>query len=130
MSNDWVLFRYADILFVKAEALMRKNGNKATTEAVDLVNSVRQRAFTEAAWEKAKYTVASLTMDEFLAERGREFAFEGLRRQDLIRFNKYVTTSWWDKDASNDATRNIFPIPYKKLQANPNLVGNAANEKF
>ena len=96
MSNDWVLFRYADILFMKAECLMRKNGGTATQEAVDLVNSVRQRAFTDADWDAAKYTTSSLTMDEFLTERGREFAFEGLRRQDLIRFNKFIETSWRD----------------------------------
>ena len=34
-DNDWVIFRYSDVLFMKAEALMRKNGNKATQEAVD-----------------------------------------------------------------------------------------------
>ena len=131
MSNDWVLFRYADVLFMKAEALMRKNGGTATQEVVDLVNSVRQRAFAPEDWEAAKYTTTTLTMDEFLAERGREFAFEGLRRQDLIRFNKFIETSWWDKSSTTDETRKIFPIPYKKLQANPALgEGNAANKTF
>ena len=131
MSNDWVLFRYADVLFMKAEALMRKNGGTATQEVVDLVNSVRQRAFAPEDREAAKYTTTTLTMDEFLAERGREFAFEGLRRQDLIRFNKFIETSWWDKSSTTDETRKIFPIPYKKLQANPALgEGNAANKTF
>lgn len=130
MSNDWVVFRYADILFMKAEALMHKNGDKATTEAVDLINSVHKRAFAAADQSKALYTTATLTMDELLAERGREFAFEGMRRQDLVRFNKFVTTSWWDKEASNNDRYNIFPIPYKKLQANPNLKENRANEMF
>ena len=130
MSNDWVLFRYADILFMKAECLMRKNGGKATAEAVELINSVRKRAFAAADQEAALYTTATLTMDELLAERGREFAFEGLRRQDLVRFGKFVTTSWWDKNASNNENYNIFPIPYKKLQANPNLRPNKANGMF
>ena len=116
---------------MKAEALMRKNGGTATQEVVDLVNSVRQRAFAPEDWEAAKYTTTTLTMDEFLAERGREFAFEGLRRQDLIRFNKFIETSWWDKSSTTDETRKIFPIPYKKLQANPALgEGNAANKTF
>ena len=48
---------------------MRKNGGKATQEVVDMINSVRQRSFKAEDWEKAKYTTATLTMDEFLAEK-------------------------------------------------------------
>lgn len=129
-DNDWVIFRYSDILFMKAEALMRKNGNNANQEVVDLVNSVRERAFDAADWEKAKYTTATLTMDEFLRERGREFAFEGCRRTDMIRFGKYVTTSWWDHPASMKAEYNLFPVPSKQLASNPNLKPNAANSLY
>lgn len=129
-DNDWVLFRYADVLFMKAEAMMRKNGNVANQDAVDLINSVRKRAFSEEDWKKAAYTVASLTMDELCKERGREFAFEGTRRSDLVRFNKFVTTEWWDKKASNKEAYNIFPIPQKQLDANQNLKPNAANLMF
>jgi len=130
MDNDWVMFRYSEVLFNKAEALMRKNGGVATQEAVDLVNRVRKRAFTEADWESAKYTTSTLTMDEFLKEKGREFAFEGMRRVDLVRFNKFVTTDWWDKKASNNKAYNIFPIPQKQLDANQNLKPNEANAMF
>ena len=98
---------------------MRKNGGKATQEVVDMINSVRQRSFKAEDWEKAKYTTATLTMDEFLAEKGREFAFEGI-----------VTTSWWDKTASNEPKRNIFPIPQRQLDANANLSPNEANSLF
>ncbi len=130
MDNDWVMFRYSEVLFNKAEALMRKNNGVATQEVVDLVNSVRKRAFKAEDWEQAKYTVATLTMDEFLAEKGREFAFEGIRRTDLVRFDKFVTTSWWDKEASNEPRRNLFPIPQKQLDANANLLPNAANSLY
>ena len=109
---------------------MRKNGGKATQEVVDMINSVRQRSFKAEDWEKAKYTTATLTMDEFLAEKGKEFAFEGIRRTDLVRFNKFVTTSWWDKTASNEPKRNIFPIPQRQLDANANLSPNEANSLF
>lgn len=128
-DNDWVLFRYSDVLFMKAEALMRKNGGVANAQAVELINSVRARAF-EANDPKAKYTTATLTMDELLNERGREFAFEGTRRSDMVRFNKFVTTLWWDKKASNNKAYNIFPIPQKQLDSNPNLKPNEANEIF
>ena len=69
MNNDWVMFRYSEVIYNKAEALMRKNGGKATQEVVDMINSVRQRSFKAEDWEKAKYTTATLTMDEFLAEK-------------------------------------------------------------
>ena len=65
------MFRYSEVIYNKAEALMRKNGGKATQEVVDMINSVRQRSFKAEDWEKAKYTTATLTMDEFLAEKGR-----------------------------------------------------------
>ena len=98
MNNDMVVFRYADILVMKAECLMRLNGDAATQEAVDLVNQVRQRDFS-AADSKAKYTTATLTLDELLNERGREFAYEMFRREDLIRFGKFED-AWWEKDAA------------------------------
>ncbi len=76
-NNDFVIYRLAEIIMYKAEALMRKNGGAATAEAVTLVNSVRQRAFSATDWPSASYTIATLTLDELLAERGREFIFEG-----------------------------------------------------
>ena len=81
MNNDMVVFRYADILMMKAECLMRLNGGAATQEAVNLVNSVRQRSFSATDFKKAKYTPTTLTMNELLSERGREFAYEMFRRE-------------------------------------------------
>ena len=122
-GNDWVLYRLTEIYFDKAEALMRKNGGKATQDAVDLINACRQRAFSAEDWEKAKYSVATLTMDELLAERGREFIFEGKRRTDLIRFDKFGTGDWWDGKVS-DEHYEIYPIPYQQATLNPNLDQN------
>ncbi|MCD7915102.1 MAG: RagB/SusD family nutrient uptake outer membrane protein [Tannerellaceae bacterium] len=130
MNNDWVIFRLSEVIFNKAEALMRKNGNKATNEAVQLVNSVRQRAFEDSDWESAQYTTTTLTMDEFLAEKGREFTFEGIRRVDMIRFNKFVTTSWWDKEASNNKLFEIFPVPARVLSSNIHISPNSANALY
>src|SRR3990170_7526165 len=86
MSTDWAVYRLTWIYFAKAEALMRKNNNIATPDAVNLINQCKKRAFSAADWPAEAYTVGTLTMDELLAERGREFIFEGYRRQDLIRF--------------------------------------------
>ena len=123
-GNDYPLYRVAEMYFNKAEALMRKNNGVATQAAVDLVNQVRVRNFTAADWVTEAYTVLTLTMDELLAERGREFVFEGKRRADMIRFGKFVTATWWDHVPSNDPNKNLFPIPFSQTAINPNLKQN------
>ncbi|NQD71224.1 RagB/SusD family nutrient uptake outer membrane protein [Sphingobacterium shayense] len=123
-ENDYIIYRLTEIYFNKAEAIMRKNNGVANAEAVELINESRKRAFAAADWAKAKYTSGTLTMDELLAERGREFIFEGKRRQDLIRFGKFTTGSWWDHKATNDPNLELFPIPQNQLAINPNLVQN------
>lgn len=121
--TDWNLYRLTWVYFAKAEALMRKNGGVANAQAVQLVNDCKKRAFTSANWPANEYTTATLTLDELLNERGREFVFEGFRRDDLIRFGKFTTASWWDHTPS--ATfRNLFPIPQVQRTLNANLTQN------
>jgi hypothetical protein len=143
-NNNLNIYRLSWIYFAKAEALMRKNGGVATQEAVDLINAVKRRAFTPEYWNSAeaiatgsRYTTATLTMDELLAERGREFIAEGKRRQDLIRFDvwEFGIPGWWDSPASgygdgssgtsvSSRHTRIFPIPFRAMDRNPNLVQN------
>lgn len=124
-NNDFPLFRLADIYLMKAEAIMRKNGGVANAEAVNLVNVVRNRAGA------IPYTTATLTMNELLAERGRELAWEGTRRTDLIRFDQY-TKAWRFKGGATNMTdlypagesgryRMILPIPKSVMDANPTV---------
>lgn len=123
MGNDLAVYRYADILLLKAEALIRKNGGVATQEAVNLVNMVRSRAFENP--EPHLYTTATLTLDELLAERARELYNEGMRRNDLVRFGKFVRGTWEFADRSNEADyRNVYPIPQNQINVNPNLNQN------
>ncbi|MFK7935249.1 MAG: RagB/SusD family nutrient uptake outer membrane protein, partial [Saprospiraceae bacterium] len=112
-SNDMPIFRLADLVMMKAEAMWRMdNGSQ---EALDLFNQVRTRAGVEAFTE--------LTEENMLAERGREMFYEGARRQDLIRFGKFGD-EWAFKPAS-DGNKIIFPIPQAQLNSNPNLTQNA-----
>jgi starch-binding outer membrane protein, SusD/RagB family len=122
-NTDWNIYRLTWIYFAKAEALMRKNGGVATQEAVALINASKKRAFLDADWSDNAYTPATLTMDELLEERGREFIFEGFRRDDLIRFGKFATGSWWDHQPS-DLTKTLYPIPQQQRDLNPNLQQN------
>ncbi|WP_321515364.1 RagB/SusD family nutrient uptake outer membrane protein [Marinifilum fragile] len=119
---DIVLIRYAEVLMNKAEAIMRQNNGQADQTAVNLVNELRGRAFGDK-FEENKYTTTTLTLDELLAERGREFAYEGHRRTDLIRFGKYLQPRW-EKESTSDATRILFPIPQTQRDINTNLKQN------
>lgn len=102
---------------------MRKNGGTTTAEALQLLNAVHSRTFAPDDAAKEAYTAATLTLPELLAERGREFVFEGKRRTDLIRFGAFTTAAWWDHQPT-DKTRELFPVPQRQLVANPNLKQN------
>ena len=129
LSNDFVLFRYADVLFMKAEALYWKNGGVATQDCCDLINSVRKRAFTTFTDDK-KVTVAQLDDDRFLQEYAWEFCQEGQRRQQLIRFGQFLTKEWFLHEPTNDTDRLLFPIPREEMLANPNLKQNLGYPKL
>jgi starch-binding outer membrane protein, SusD/RagB family len=108
LSNHFPIFRYADILLMKAEARIRQG-----LSGDMWINQVRQRAISGATpWSNAD-------LDDLLEERGREMFWEGHRRQDLIRFGKF-NQAWWEKDASTP-DRNTFPIPQWAIDTNPKL---------
>lgn len=128
-ENHFMIYRLTEIYFDKAEAIMRKNGGTANQDAVDLVNASRKRAFSATDWPAAQYTVATLTLDEFLAEKGREFIFEGRRRTDIIRFGRFIKGTWWDHVATNDAYRELYPIPANQIANNVHLDQNDGYKK-
>ncbi|HVW94540.1 MAG TPA: RagB/SusD family nutrient uptake outer membrane protein [Mucilaginibacter sp.] len=111
---DFALFRYSDVLLMKAECLMR-TGN--TAEALNYTAPVRQRAGL------SNFTIDKFNTDSLLAERGREFVWEGWRRQDLIRYGHFEDKRQF-KPADPDKHRELFPIPTEALQKNPNLTQN------
>ncbi len=115
MENDYVLFRYADVLYTKLEALWRLGRTGEMIADPDL-QKIRTRAGLE------PLQVSDLDTDEFLDELGREFAWEGHRRQDMIRFGAWGG-SWWNKPPSGENAK-LFPIPQTVLNSNQNLVQN------
>ena len=123
LSVDFPYFRYADVYFMKAEALWRNNNRQATQQVVDLINEVRSRAFVDFSGDRV-LSVDQLDDERFLQEYAWEFAVEGHRRQQLIRFGAFTDTEWIMKDHPSETHRVLYPIPHEEIMANPNLTQN------
>lgn len=139
-GRNWILYRYADVLLMLAEAYIHTGKG---LEALDIINEIRVRA--EALDESAMFPgpgdINGLT-DYILAERAREFAFEGKRWFDLLRNAKRNNFARLDllRQAAitsvpallqesalnrlNDPNSLYLPIFFRELQFNPNLVQN------
>ncbi|MEO6038472.1 MAG: RagB/SusD family nutrient uptake outer membrane protein, partial [Saprospiraceae bacterium] len=113
LSNDMPIFRYADILLTRAEALWRQSAGSA--DALMLVNQVRDRSLKNSPF-------ASLTAQNLLDERGREMFYEGVRRQDEIRFGVYGNPTEFMPGSAK--TKELWPIPGPQINVNNNLVQN------
>lgn len=110
-SNDLPIFRYADILLMKAEALTRQGSSGAKA----LFNQIRSYAGAP--------TIANEpTLQEIYDERGREFFDENWRRNDMIRFGHYEDEFFPHyKDFPNanfDKRHRIFPVPQNTINLN------------
>jgi hypothetical protein len=113
MDNDIVLFRFADVLLMRAEARLRGNFN-ILPGLIDL-NSVRSRV---------GMPVRELTLENILNERLLELAWEGWRRQDQIRFGEYFSLSEESNVGEQDHHTIVFPIPYEVKSQNQLLKQN------
>ena len=117
-DTDFPMFRLADVYLMYAEAVLRGGAGGSLTP-LQAVNTVRARAEVPA--------LATLSLDDVLAERGRELYWEGHRRTDLIRFGKYVAGYNWPFKGGTQGGQDVnikyrlFPIPVTDLTANPNL---------
>ncbi len=117
-DTDYPMFRLADAYLMYAEAHLRGGGGNAAT-ALGYVNAIRQRAYGDTSGD---ITAGELTLDFVLDERGRELAWEGHRRQDLIRYGLFTGGDyiWAFKGgvAAGQATHPdlaLYPIPASEL---------------
>ncbi|TAL61588.1 MAG: RagB/SusD family nutrient uptake outer membrane protein [Bacteroidetes bacterium] len=136
MSNDFSVFRYADVLLMKAEAVWRKSASATDATALALMNQIRSRAGLNNATTldgKLSFDLAGPVVagGELFNERGREMFDEHFRRQDMIRFGFWSMNAKWTIPYHNvgdviksDSYLSLFPINKSKLAANPNLVQN------
>ena len=114
MENDIFIFRYADVILLYAEALLR-DGKGLDALALDGLKQIRERAGLK--------DITNWDLDKLYIERGHEMALEGWRRQDMVRFGTYQNT-WWAKKERTPDGKVLLPIPSEILNANPNLVQN------
>lgn len=132
LNNNRIL-RYADILLLKAEAILQSGGS--TSEAIGLVNQIRTRARgtgTEPANLSTAETNKTAIMQWIMDERFRELAGEGHRWFDLRRWHMagYITLSnaFFNSLAPADMEFKInnllFPIPTNETEVNPNVEQN------
>ncbi len=113
-GNDYVFLRYADVLLMKAEAILRGGTATGGDTPLSLVNDIRGMRSTS--------DLTSLDLTVLLAERRRELYWEGWRRNDQIRFGTFLNASQ-EKPVSTE-TYLLFPIPPAALSSNPNLTQN------
>ncbi|WP_299105479.1 RagB/SusD family nutrient uptake outer membrane protein [uncultured Winogradskyella sp.] len=124
-ATDFPFYRLSDVYLMYAELAIRGAAGTSMNDALTYVNDVRTRSNADAVG------MSDLTLEFIIDERARELNLEGMRRSDLIRFNKFTGGSyiwpWKGGTASGSSISDdykLFPIPATALQANPNLTQN------
>jgi starch-binding outer membrane protein, SusD/RagB family len=111
--DKYIMLRYGEVLTMQAEALLRSGD---ATGATTLVNTLRAN-------RGATALAGTLDLAKMLDERGRELYWEGIRKMDLIRFEKF-NDDWAEKGTNKDAFRVLYCIPQQALDSNPGLKQN------
>jgi hypothetical protein len=117
----FVAFRYADVLLSLAEIENELNG--PTDKALDYLKQITERAGVSHTIPADIQTGKDKFREFLLAERGRELYFEGWRRQDLIRFNKYIEFGLSRGYPAKDYMTR-FPIPPTLIIESGGIVSN------
>ncbi len=115
-NNDAPVFRYSDIILMKAEAIQRGGTATLGHTALSLINMLRAVRTTSA-------PLVTVTLNDIYAERSREMSWECWRRNDMIRFGTYES-AWGLAKTNNETYRRLFPIPTSAIAVNPKLTQN------
>lgn len=120
-TNDIPIFRYADILLMKAECILRGAAATNGDTPASLMNQVRDCS-------NAPHVTGTPTLQDLLDERSREFIFEMWRRNDLIRFGQFENDWGWkhvvNPGAKTEYWRRLLPIPTGEMNTNTNWKQN------
>ena len=126
VDTDYPMFRLAEAYLIYCEAVLRGGTGGSAATALTYFNNIRQRAYGNTDGNKT-----AITLDDILDERARELQWEGKRRTDLIRYDRFTTATYlwpWKGGVaagrSVESFRNLYPIPAPELNSNPNLKQN------
>lgn len=120
-NNDFMIFRYPDVVLMVAEAKLRIDPNDAS--ALAMVNDLRSARGAPAMASIPLVNPSNVDdPNTLLAERGRELYWESFRRTDLLRFGVFLKP--WGLKTADDPKNLVFPVPNQALAANPNLKQN------
>lgn len=127
-DTDFPIFRLADAYLMRAEAKFRLG---EATALADL-NYVRDRAYHAGEFgSNTPNRLSTLTAQDIINERGREFYYEAQRRTDLIRFGQFTGSDYlWEwkggvyEGTSTADYLNIFPLPAVEISTNPYIHQN------
>lgn len=111
-ENDFVLMRYADILWMKEEAILRGGAGASGFGSADF-KTLKSRSFAYGGSSFEEAYGSAPTLEMILDERGREFTWEMVRRRDLIRYGEYGNIQYVTK---KDDYLKWFPIPRSVLE--------------
>ena len=121
-SNDLPIFRYADILMTKAEAIARGASATGGQTVQSLMNEIRS-------YVNAPTYSGTPSLEDIYDERGRELFDENWRRNDMIRFGHFEDEYGFHRrgfpTARFDKECRVFPIPQDVLNKNTNWKQNA-----
>ncbi len=109
VANDFIVWRYADALLMRAECNLRLSQGDPLAD----VNTLREK--------RNAPTLSSVALEDILSERGRELYWEGHRRQDMIRFGTFLLPKT-NKTTTSPATATLVPIPQNAIDALPDLL--------
>lgn len=116
-SNDVPIFRLADIILTKAEALLRGANTTNADTPQTLLNQIRS-------YVHAPQFAGTPTLQDILDERGREFVDENWRRNDMIRFGTFESEYGFHRKgfpgARFDKSCRILPVPKAIMEENQN----------
>lgn len=130
---DLVIYRYADVITLYAEALVRKY-NSVSQTALNYLNEVRTKHGGLKAYTMGEVSHPETFLEKMLEERGHEFFFEGVRRQDLIRHGKFIGAAIEKAEFAGKSTEKIatqvdgkykyelFPLPLKVITEGKGIV--------
>jgi len=115
-SVDLVLLRLGEVYLNRAEAKMRMGDVAGALADINTLRTSRN-----ARPDQTPAALASIDLERLYDERGFELYWEGQRRNDQIRFNKFEDT--WTEKTSTNPEKRLFPIPQSAIDGASNLEG-------